>query len=65
MMIANNRRQQVSGISYKMRVKTVNEIYDKHIRDGVSNRYIWRTYIYPIYGITERTFYKYLKTTFE
>lgn len=64
-MIANNRRQQVSGISYKMRVKTVNAIYDKHIRDGMSNRYIWRTYIYPIYGISERTFYKYLKITFD
>lgn len=64
-MIANNRRQQVSGISYKMRVKTVNAIYDKHIRDGMSNRHIWRTYIYPIYGISERTFYKYLKITFD
>ena len=64
-MIANNRRQQVSGISYKMRVKTVNAIYDKHIRDGMSNRYIWRTCIYPIYGISERTFYKYLKITFD
>ena len=64
-MIANNRRQQVSGISYKMRVKTVYAIYDKYIRDGMSNRYIWRTYIYPIYGISERTFYKYLKITFD
>lgn len=49
------------GISYVKRVKAVNEIYDKYIKRGVTNRYIWRTYVYPIYGITERTFYTYLK----
>ena len=64
-MIVNTIGRQLNGISYQMRVKAVNAIYDKHIRDGVSNRYIWRTYIYPIYGISERTFYKYLKTTFD
>ena len=64
-MIVNTIGRQLNGISYQMRVKAVNAIYDKHIRDGMSNRHIWRTYIYPIYGISERTFYKYLKTTFD
>ena len=49
------------GISYEKRVVEVNEIYDKHIKDGITNRNIWRLYIYPRYGISERTFYAYLK----
>lgn len=64
-MIVNTIGPQLNGISYQMRVKAVNAIYDKHIRGGVSNRYIWRTYIYPIYGISERILYKYLKKSFE
>lgn len=42
------------------RVKEVNEIYDRHARSGLSNREIWRRYIYPIYGISEKTFYNYV-----
>lgn len=52
------------GNSYKMRIKAVNAIYDKHVKDGVNNRYIWRMYIYPLFGICERTFYNYLKRDF-
>ena len=29
----------------------------------MSNREIWRRYIYPVYGITERTFYNMLKAS--
>lgn len=46
--------------SYAARVKAVNEIYDRHARSGVSNRDIWRRYIYPQFGIAERTLYNYL-----
>lgn len=49
------------GMSYKKRVADINRIYDQHARDGVSNREIWRRYIYPVYGICERTFYNLLK----
>lgn len=49
------------GNSYAVRVKAVNEIYDRHIRSGISNREIWRRYIYPQFGIAERTMYYYLK----
>lgn len=49
------------GESYKKRIKDVNAIYDEHIKDGVSNRHIWRMYIHPLFGISERTFYNYLK----
>lgn len=49
------------GNSYAARVKSVNEIYDKHSKSGISNRDIWRRYIYPQFGISERTLYNYLK----
>ena len=52
------------GESYKKRVKIANEIYDKHARDGVSNRHIWRMYVHPLLGISERTFYNYLKRAY-
>ena len=42
---------------YRKRVADVNRIYDKHARSGLSNREIWRRYIYPVYGMAERTFY--------
>lgn len=47
--------------SYAARVEAVNEIYDRYAKSGVSNRYIWRHYIYPQFGIAERTLYNYLK----
>ena len=47
--------------SYAARVKAVNEVYDRHAKIGVSNRDIWRRYIYPQFGIAERTLYNYLK----
>lgn len=49
------------GQSYKKRVKDINAIYDQHVKTGLSNRQIWELFVYPIYGITERTFYNYLK----
>ena len=52
------------GNSYKTRIQAVNAIYDKHVKDGVSNRHIWRVYVYPLFGICERTFYNYLKRDF-
>lgn len=52
-----NRR----GKSYLKRVADINRIYDQYARSGLSNREIWRRYIYPVYGICERTFYNLLK----
>lgn len=51
------------GISYQKRVEEVNRIYDRWARRGVSNREIWRRYVYPLYGISERTFYNMLKAS--
>jgi hypothetical protein len=45
------------GASYQKRVSDINRIYDQHARSGLSNREIWRRYVYPVYGICERTFY--------
>lgn len=45
------------GVMYKKRVKDVNRIYAEKSRLGLSNREIWRRHIYPLYGMTERTFY--------
>ena len=50
----------LKGCSYARRVVEVNAIYDEYAKTGLSNREIWRRYIYPIYGITEKTFYKYI-----
>lgn len=45
------------GVSYQKRLRDVNDIYNRHARSGLSNREIWRRYVYPLYGISERTFY--------
>lgn len=53
------------GISYKKRVADINRIYDRYARSGLSNRAIYRRYIYPVYGISERTFYNIMTATAE
>lgn len=45
------------GVSYRKRVEEINRIYDRYADSGLSNREIWRRYIYPVYGISERTLY--------
>lgn len=51
------------GMSYKKRVADISRIYDEHARSGLSNREIWRRYIYPVYAISERTFYNMMNAT--
>jgi len=51
------------GRSYKKRVLEINRIYGEHVKSGLSNREIWLRYIYPIYAISERTFYNILNAT--
>lgn len=51
------------GVSYKKRVEEINRVYDAEAGRGVPNREIWRRYIYPVYGITERTFYNILNAS--
>ena len=58
MKVDNERRR---GVSYLKRVADVNATYQKWARTGLSNREIWRRYIYPVYGISERTLYNMLK----
>lgn len=57
----NKRR----GVSYQKRVEEINRIYDREAKRGLVNREIWRRYIYPVYGITERTFYNILNASAE
>lgn len=54
-----------SGVSYKKRVEEINRIYDREAVRGIPNREIWRRFIYPVYGITERTFYNILNASAE
>lgn len=54
-------RRVLKSKSYALRVNEVNAIYDHYVKSGISNVEIFRRYIYPRFGITERTFYKYLK----
>lgn len=51
------------GVSYQKRVEEINRIYDQYVKRGVPNREIWRRYIYPVYGITERTLYNILNAS--
>lgn len=51
------------GMSYRKRVEDINRIYDRYSRSGLSNREIWRRYIYPAYWISERTFYNIMNAT--
>lgn len=55
--------QKRRGVSYQKRVEDINRIYDQHAKSGLSNREIWRRYIYPVYGISERTFYNLLNAS--
>lgn len=51
------------GVSYRRRVSAINRIYGEHVKSGLSNREIWLRYIYPVFGISERTFYNILNAT--
>lgn len=46
-----------TGISRIMRIQNIKRIYEEHSRSGLSNREIWRRYIYPVYGCTETVMY--------
>jgi len=56
--VDNEKRR---GVSYRQRVCEINLIYSRWVKTGLSNREIWRRYIYPVYGISERTLYNILK----
>jgi len=43
------------------RALEVQRIYLLHKEDGIPNTYIYRKYIYPVFFISERTFYRYLR----
>ena len=51
------------GVSYQKRVEEINRIYDQYARRGRPNCEIWRRYVYPVYAITERTFYNILNAS--
>lgn len=59
------KRRRVKGRSYAYRVREINRIYREHVNSGLSNREILRRYIYPIYHISESTFYNILDAEFE
>jgi hypothetical protein len=54
-------RERRRGVSYQKRVHDINAIYDRYAKTGLSNREIWRRYIWPTYMISERTLYNLLK----
>lgn len=51
------------GASYQKRVTDINRIYDQHAKSGISNREIWRRFVYPVYALSERTFYNLLNAS--
>jgi len=58
-------RRKRSGCSHAKRVADINRIYDVYSKTGLSNREIWKRYIYPVYGLCERQFYNLLKAPME
>ncbi len=58
MKVDKERRR---GVSYLKRAADINHIYERYARTGLSNREIWRRYIYPKFGISERALYNILK----
>lgn len=57
-------RGKKRGQSYRKRVADINRIYGEHEQSGLSNREIWLRYIYPVYAISERTFYNIIKVPY-
>jgi uncharacterized LabA/DUF88 family protein len=57
------KHRQRRGLSYKKRVADINRIYDHWVKTGLSNREIWRRYIYPAYAISERQLYNILNAS--
>ncbi len=51
------------GVSYNKRVAEINHIYDREAKRGLSNREIWRRYVYPKYGLSERQMYNVLNAS--
>lgn len=64
-MFQGMRKSRINtpGRSYVFRVTDVVRIYDEHSRSGLSNREIFRRYIWPKYRICERTFYNMIKAS--
>ncbi len=58
-----NRRRR--GVGYLVKVARINAIYDRYAKSGLSNREVWLRYIWPVYGISERTVYNMLKAAAE
>ena len=57
------KKRNPHGCSYRKRVEEVNRIYDEQSRRGLPNREIWRRYIWPVYGMSERQFYNVLNAS--
>lgn len=51
------------GMSYRKRVADINRLYDRYVKLGMTNREIWRRYIYPVFAISERQFYNILNAS--
>ena len=49
------------GRSHEKRIADVNRVYEQYRKTGLSNREIWKRYIYPVWGLCERQFYNLLK----
>lgn len=49
-------------LSVLLRKQAVQEVYMKYAPIGVTNARIFRQYVYPKWGISERTFYNYIQS---
>lgn len=51
----------IKANSVAKRWREINAIYNNHSKDGLTNREIWKRFIFPVYGISERQMYNILK----
>lgn len=63
LMCDNMGMKKRRGMSYAKRVADINQVYDRYAKTGLPNREIWKRYVYPRFGISERTFYNLLKAS--
>ena len=55
------KRQHTIRLNYLKRVQIVQEIYQRHKQEGVSDAFIWRKHVYPVMPIGQDSFYRYLQ----
>lgn len=55
------KRQYTIKVNFLKRVQIVQEIYQRHKQEGISDAFIYRNYVHPVVPISQDRFYAYLQ----